>query len=327
MDNSKLYKIANKFPLVALDVGARGEVTHDLDALSSYVRYFCFEPDTEEADRLDKILGGSKWMDATCMREALGASNSCLNLNLYSKRGCSSGLRADKSLGSLFSRGDYYQHDGVVSVPERKLDDLVSEGRVSPPSFIKIDVQGMEMLVFEGAESSLENHVVGVRTEVCFFPIYENQPLFCDIDEKLRSFGFYPIQWLELHEWRRRTRKKYPLKSDSREIPVSRGQMMHGDILYLLHPEFMPNETDKDKERLVHLALVSMCYENYDHANAALSRTGVREFVSDTCGVDPLLVIQDLSVSLEKRTRYARFANVIERYAVRLLNQKKQLRL
>jgi len=326
MDNNRLNPIAQKLPLVALDVGARGGGKHDLDLLSSFIHYYCFEPDKEEADRLDKILDSGNWMAATCMREALGAHNSHFNLNLYSKRGCSSGLRAEKKLGSLFSRGDYYNLDDVVTVPERKLDDLVSEGKVAAPSYIKIDVQGMELQVFEGAELSLKNHVVGVRTEVCFFPFYKNQPLFSDIDEKLRSYGFYPMQWLEFHEWRRKTRKKYPIKSGS-EIPVSRGQMMHGDILYLLHPEFMSSESDKDKERLVHLALVSLCYENYDHAIAALSKVGVREFVADNCGLDPLLAIQELSNTFEKRTRYARFASLFERYVLRFFNQKIPLRL
>jgi hypothetical protein len=54
---------------------------------------------------------------------------------------------------------------------------------------VKIDVQGAELDVFEGLGRKLEDVLV-IWAEVEFIPIYENQPLFSEIEQFLRSRGF-----------------------------------------------------------------------------------------------------------------------------------------
>ena len=55
--------------------------------------------------------------------------------------------------------------------------------------FFKIDVQGAELAVFQGGERVLRNALLA-QTEVEFVELYENQPLFADVDILLRSYGF-----------------------------------------------------------------------------------------------------------------------------------------
>lgn len=55
--------------------------------------------------------------------------------------------------------------------------------------FLVMDVQGAEDQVIIGARNKLKQCVF-VQTEVRFFPIYKNQPLFADIDTMLRANGF-----------------------------------------------------------------------------------------------------------------------------------------
>lgn len=71
-------------------------------------------------------------------------------------------------------------------VETRRLDDLPEVGDVD---FVKIDVQGAELAVFLGGERVLRNAVL-VQTEVEFVALYENQPLFADVDRLLRSYGY-----------------------------------------------------------------------------------------------------------------------------------------
>jgi FkbM family methyltransferase len=71
-------------------------------------------------------------------------------------------------------------------VQTRRLDDIAGIGDVD---FFKIDVQGGELNVFKGAPRTLASTLV-VQTEVEFVSLYENQPMFADVDIFLRSQGF-----------------------------------------------------------------------------------------------------------------------------------------
>ena len=80
-------------------------------------------------------------------------------------------------------------------VATKRLDDLSELGDVD---FVKIDVQGSELAVFEGGEQLVRNAVL-VQTEVLFVEAYEKQPLFGDLDRLLRSYGyqFHTFQGME----------------------------------------------------------------------------------------------------------------------------------
>ena len=54
---------------------------------------------------------------------------------------------------------------------------------------LKVDVQGAEILVFQGALACLKTALI-VDVEVDFIPLYKNQPLFADVDAFLRVHGF-----------------------------------------------------------------------------------------------------------------------------------------
>lgn len=88
---------------------------------------------------------------------------------------------------------DLFQNLGEVTrvvrtskVQTTRLDDLPS---VADADLLKVDVQGGEAMVFEGATNVLKN-VVLIHTEVEFAPLYLRQPLFSDIDQMLRRRGF-----------------------------------------------------------------------------------------------------------------------------------------
>ncbi|MGQ3684446.1 MAG: FkbM family methyltransferase [Candidatus Loosdrechtia sp.] len=295
-----LLKIATEVGLTALDVGSRGGVSNDLRPLSRAVDYYGFEPEPTECERLKREINHSPWKSVTYLATALADKDRELKLNLYRQRGCSSVFNAQRDVGKRFSRGGDYIHDGEVSISAKCLDNVVKEHKIPSPAHMKIDVQGMEVDVFNGAHEALTNSLVGIRTEVEFFPLYEGQPLFAEVDQTLRPYGFVPMRWLELHEWRRNTRVKYPFCS-SGELPCSRGQIIHGDVLYLLQPEVIEGNTEVDARRLIRLGLIAICYEHLDHAQAAFSHPIVARYLGDKVNADLWAVLKQISRRLKRK--------------------------
>ncbi|MBS0338828.1 MAG: FkbM family methyltransferase, partial [Proteobacteria bacterium] len=129
-------------------------------------------------------------------------------------------------------------HEAVTLVAEhpvqtRRLDDVPGLGDVD---FLKLDVQGAELMVLQGAERTLED-VVMVQVEVEFVELYENQPLFADVDRYLRSRGFM------FHTFRSTgTRCFKPLLRDG-DPNIGLNQILWSDAVYVrswLGPVLMP---------------------------------------------------------------------------------------
>lgn len=79
---------------------------------------------------------------------------------------------------------------GTIRVPTMTLDDFLSKEAVASPVFLKVDVQGAEMLVFEGASKALRELVVGIQVEMSLVPLYQGQSLYWEVDNFLRAKGF-----------------------------------------------------------------------------------------------------------------------------------------
>jgi hypothetical protein len=237
-------------------------------------------------------------------------------LKLYRQRGCSSALNARKQFAEKFSRGDYFAFDGEVVIHGERLDDVIAEKKIVPPAFMKIDVQGMEEEIFQGAPVALSDSLVGIRTEVSFVRLYEDQPLFAEIDQALRPYGFMPMSFIEMHDWRRSTKIKFPKLSSGR-VRYSRGQLVHADVLYMLDPDLLPTGTEEEVLRLVRPGLVAVCYEQLDHAQAAFEKRAVREYCRMRVGEDPLEIIACHSKKLARRKIAMRLLSLASGGAVR----------
>jgi len=79
---------------------------------------------------------------------------------------------------------------GSVLVPIRRLDSLATEFlREDSVLFIKIDTQGFESQVLDGADGLLKR-TVGLQLELSLTPLYEGQLLYTDLTLRMRMLGF-----------------------------------------------------------------------------------------------------------------------------------------
>lgn len=143
-------------------------------------------------------------------------------------------------------------------VETKRLDDIPE---MKGTDLLKVDVQGAELMVFKGAEKTLEDVLI-IHTEVEFVELYKGQPLFGDIDVYLRSKGFTLHKLMPMG----RTFKPLIFRND---VNALLSQILWGDAIYVR--DFM------SLERLPGIALLKMAtilHENYrsvDFAAAALA--------------------------------------------------------
>lgn len=143
----------------------------------------------------------------------------------------------------------------------KTLDSIIDKA-----DFIKLDTQGSELYILQGAERLLKT-VFGVQVEVEFIEAYKNQPLFRDVDKFMsRDFELVGLTLGYL-------KRKCPFKS--------RGGLVWGDALYFKKPHLV-----KDLKNAIKICLL---FGMKDYAYALWERGGSG------------LALKDLKVPFKRR--------------------------
>jgi FkbM family methyltransferase len=176
-------------PLRCLDVGALALGSEPEPwvcwAMEGCAEVIGFEPLAQECERLNQQaaeLGGAlrylPWALGDGREHALHVTNVPMTSSLYPPA---------RSTVDLFpALGDLMRVEKQVPLRTRRLDDLEEARRAD---FLKLDVQGAELMVLEHATATLRDVAV-LQSEVEFVELYEGQPLFADVDAVLRAQGF-----------------------------------------------------------------------------------------------------------------------------------------
>lgn len=134
--------------------------------------------------------------------------------------------------------------EGRPEMETKRLDDM---NEIPGIDLLKIDVQGGEMLVYDGAARRLDGAAM-VITEVAFLPLYKDQPLLDAQMIRMRDHGLAFHKFLHL--------KGMSLRGPvcgALEKRAHRNQLVDGDAVFLRdlsRPDEIPTET------LKHLALL-----------------------------------------------------------------------
>jgi len=171
-----------------LDVGANeGQYAHLLRDLGFGGRIISFEPCALAHKRLQQSARqDALWTIAP--RGALGNQEGQIRLNLASNGGQSSSVLPMLEAHKRAAPDAVYIGSEVVRIT--RLDRAASEHFAEAKNvFLKVDVQGYELEVLQGATDLLPK-IEGAQLELSLVPLYQGQALFSELIDRMRVEGF-----------------------------------------------------------------------------------------------------------------------------------------
>ena len=168
-----------------LDIGANvGQYAHGIRNAGYRGEIISFEPLSDVHARLTREAAGDPgWHVAP--RTAIGSEPGEMTIN----------ISQDLASSSLLPMTDLHvetvpvsHYVGSETVEVMRLDDCTEFDR-SKRTFLKMDTQGYEAQVLDGAPHTLAS-VLGVQLEMSLAPCYDGQTLFSGLLNRLESAGF-----------------------------------------------------------------------------------------------------------------------------------------
>lgn len=186
--NIATFLEVHKVDLV-LDVGANlGQYGSGLRQRGYQGRIWSFEPLKAVFEKLEARSGRDDRWKAT--RTAVGAAPGVATLNI-------SQLSVFSSLKSVNQNAHAFDERAAVverqQVPVAALDDLL-EGETAQNIFLKIDTQGFEREVLQGA-SKLLTKLAGIQLEVPIDNLYDDVWSFAECITHMDKIGYTPAQF------------------------------------------------------------------------------------------------------------------------------------
>ena len=176
-------------PMTAVDIGAMFAFEGAVDPLARLNKLgrlgvIGFEPLPAECTKLNALaLPGRRYLPyavANGERRDFYITNTGMTSSLLKPN-----LKVTQKFNNL---AELMRVVAVTQIDTVRLDD-VPEIRNQDCDLLKIDTQGSEAEILTHASETLKRCLI-VQTEVEFVPLYEDQPLFAEVDQLLRGRGF-----------------------------------------------------------------------------------------------------------------------------------------
>ncbi len=176
-------------PIRCIDVGAMG-LGNEVEpwvcwASEGFAEVLGFEPLRDECEKLNQQARANNtalrylpWALGDGQEHTLHITNVPMTSSLFPPA---------RSTVDLFpALGELMQIEREVRLQTHRLDDIQE---AVATDFLKLDVQGAELMILQNAQETLRSVSV-IQCDVEFIELYEGQPLMADVDQFLRSQGF-----------------------------------------------------------------------------------------------------------------------------------------
>lgn len=181
--------------LVIFDVGAYvGEVTATYKRLFPQSTIYCFEPFPDSFHKLNRLC-----RDASIKAHQIAFSDkegkTTFNINV--DLSCNSLLPPTESDFKCYSAKSI--KDGEIQVETNTLDNFCAGDEIACIDILKLDVEGAEVKVLDGASSMLSKQAIKlIYSEVMFIPHYTNGCLFHELTAFLNKHGYTLLNFYHL---------------------------------------------------------------------------------------------------------------------------------
>lgn len=238
-----------------VNIGALGGMHGYWQCAEKYLKMIGFEPDERSFSKLTQS-------DSTkYLRIGLYKEKTLLDLYLTKKEGCTSILKPNRTFLNRFANEKGFDILGTVTIECDTLDSQFRKHQIKDVDFGDLDTQGSELFILEGATETL-NSMFGLEIEVEFVPVYQDQPLFADIDRFIREKGFQLFD-LRPYYWKRSVGLNYG---------YPKGQLIFADALYLRTPESFGetlkqiHDDELKKSKVLRALSICFLYGYFDYA-------------------------------------------------------------
>ena len=254
-NNDFLYKLLemNYIPTV-IDIGANpldgGDPPYKSLLESGLCQLIGFEP---QENALQALLSRKSDYESY-YQYAIGDGN-VKTLYICEASGMTSTLKPNKKNLNLFN--EFSTLGSVKEQTKIKTTRLDEIKEIEKIDYLKFDVQGAELEIFESGKEHLKNTVV-IQTEVSFISLYETQPSFGEIDLYLRSLGFIPHAMSEVKRW---PLSPLVINGNSRH---ALNQVLEADIVYVR--DFTDLDSMNPEQWKTLILIAHYCYSSYDLA-------------------------------------------------------------
>jgi len=254
----------NKITIV--DIGASGGVDSRWRDFTSMCTGILFEPDPREYDVLKK----SSDNNLIVLNTALSDSPGDIKFHLCKKQQVSSVYQPNFEILDKYPDSSRFKVEKIIKIKADTLDNQLKKNKINEIDFIKIDTQGYELSILQGADFYMDK-AIGLQIEVEFEQMYENQPLFADVDAFVRSKGFKLFD-IKRYFWKR---------SIKHSPPSEKGQLIFGDALYLKDPESILNEDGISPEKIIRATSIYLAYGYNDLSQILLERSSEMDLIDE----------------------------------------------
>ncbi|MEY2558449.1 MAG: hypothetical protein QOE34_1874 [Verrucomicrobiota bacterium] len=193
-----IRELATAVPHLGFDVGANeGQTAAELRHTFPDARIYCFEPYQAAFRTLQQKLGADK---NTCLeRMAFGDRKG--EATLYENaESVTNSLLPNAPEAHVSQPASYATPTGQSVVPITTLDDFCGERAISHIDFLKIDSQGYDLRILQGAREHLaQRRISFIVVELLFAPLYSGQAYFHEIYSFLTEFEYQLVGLYAIH--------------------------------------------------------------------------------------------------------------------------------
>lgn len=190
--NTNVGKRMLNDPLGFFDVGSLGGIHPIADDMSKFLNVACFEPNKIEIEKIKKDPKNTKYNKVLFCKNALSNKKGIEELYITKLPTNASLLKPSKKFIKRYNAINF-EILKKLKIETTTIDLICKTEEFKnqyKPEFIKLDTQGTEYEILEGAKINLNKTTTAILCEVSFFKLYEKQKFLHDICSLLYKYGF-----------------------------------------------------------------------------------------------------------------------------------------